>query len=57
MADTGYCPDCGTDSSDLVYDSSSGYTECEACGLIFKTEPAGGKAGLGDRGRGNHTRP
>jgi hypothetical protein len=44
------CPGCGTDTSDLVYDDRSGYTECEACGLIFRTEP--GKPRSSQRARG-----
>jgi hypothetical protein len=52
----GYCPDCGTDPSDLMYDPISGYTECLACGLIFKAEPEG-KAASSDRGRGKPARP
>jgi ribosomal protein S27E len=30
------CPDCGAESSYLVYDKMSKTTECEECGAIFR---------------------
>jgi len=32
---SGYCPECGADESALLFDPSSGLTDCDDCGAIF----------------------